>query len=241
MQPPKLHSNPNLNTLPAPGVTDPEPGESALHSYYAARAPEYDQVYRKPERQADLRAIEAWLPPLFAQTRVLEIACGTGYWTQFIAPSASHMLALDIAPETLCIARQRVPVGKVDFSVGDAYQLPRHLGKFDTAFAGFWFSHVPKARRQEFLSGLGKLLVPGAKVVLLDNRFVAGSSSPITERDADGNTYQTRELADGSRHRVLKNFPSELELQSMLDGIGQLGTVTNWPYFWAFQYVATTV
>jgi len=220
-------------------VTDPEPGESALHSYYAARAPEYDQVYRKPERQTDLRAIEAWLPPRFTKARVLEIACGTGYWTQFIAPLASHVLALDIASETLCIARQRVPVGKVDFSVGDAYQLPRHIGKFDAAFAGFWFSHIPKARRREFLRGLGGRLEPGAKVVLLDNRFVVGSSSPIAEQDADSNTYQNRTLADGSQHRVLKNFPSELELQSMLDGIGEPGTVTNWPYFWAFEYVAT--
>ncbi len=237
MLPSKLHSTPYLNTPRGPGVT----GESALHSYYAARAPEYDLVYRKPERQTDLRAIEAWLPPRFAKARVLEIACGTGYWTQFIAPVASHMLALDIAPETLRIARQRVPVGKVDFSVADAYHLPRHLGTFDAAFAGFWFSHVPKARRREFLRGLGGRLEPGAKVVLLDNRFVAGSSSPITEQDADGNTYQTRALADGSRHRVLKNFPSEVELQTLLDGIGEPGTVTNWPYFWAFEYVATAL
>lgn len=213
--------------------------KSALHSYYAARAPEYDQVYRKPERQTDLRAIEAWLPPRFAKARVLEIACGTGYWTQFIAPLASHVLALDIASETLCIARQRVPVGKVDFSVGDAYQLPRHMGKFDAAFAGFWFSHIPKARRREFLRGLGGRLEPGAKVVLLDNRFVAGSSSPITEQDADGDTYQNRTLADGSSHQVLKNFPSEAELQTMLEGIGVHGAVTNWQYFWAFEYVAT--
>ena len=34
----------------------------AMQGYYAARAPEYDRVYLKPERQADLRAIEAWLP-----------------------------------------------------------------------------------------------------------------------------------------------------------------------------------
>ncbi len=233
----ELHSNPIFDTPPRLGVTGPGLEASALHSYYAARAPEYDQVYLKPERQADLRAIEAWLPPLFAKARVLEVACGTGYWTQFIAPLASHVLALDIAPQTLRIARQRVPQGKVDFSVGDAYRLPRHLGKFGAAFAGFWFSHIPKARRREFLRGLGDRLEPGAKVVFLDNRFVAGSSSPISEQDADGNTYQTRALADGSRHKVMKNFPSALELQSMLDGMGEHATVTNWQYFWALEYL----
>lgn len=227
--------------LPEPMVTGPEfrDPQSPMHSYYAARAPEYDKVYLKPERQTDLRAIEAWLPPRFAKARVLEVACGTGYWTQFIAPVASRVLALDLAPETLRIARQRVPDDKVDLSVGDAYRLPRHLGKFGAAFAGFWFSHIPKARRHEFLSGLAAMLKPGAKVVLLDNRFVEGSSSPITEQDADGNTYQTRKLADHSTHRVLKNFPSEAELQAMLVGIGEKGTVTNWQYFWAVEYVAT--
>ncbi len=207
-----------------------------MQSYYAARAPEYDQVYLKPERQSDLRAIEAWLPPHFANSRVLEIACGTGYWTQFIAPLAAHMVALDVAVETLAFARNRVPENKVDFTVCDAYQLPQDLGKFDAAFAGFWFSHVPKARRREFLAGLGARLKPGAKVVLLDNRFVQGSSSPMTETDADGDTYQTRMLADQSTHRVLKNFPSEFELQALLAGIGDRGTLTNWTYYWAFTY-----
>ena len=62
-----------------------------MQAYYAARAPEYDSVYRKPERQADLRAIEQWVPSRFVAARVLEIACGTGYWTQFIAPVALHV------------------------------------------------------------------------------------------------------------------------------------------------------
>jgi hypothetical protein len=35
--------------------------DAAMQDYYAARAREYDEVYRKPERQADLREIERWL------------------------------------------------------------------------------------------------------------------------------------------------------------------------------------
>ena len=59
-----------------------------MQTYYAARATEYDQIYLKPERQADLRAIEAWLPPFFTGARVLEVACGTGYWSASIAHAA---------------------------------------------------------------------------------------------------------------------------------------------------------
>ena len=36
--------------------------DASLGPYYAARAGEYDRIYAKPERQADLRAIEKWLP-----------------------------------------------------------------------------------------------------------------------------------------------------------------------------------
>jgi len=208
-----------------------------LQSYYARRASEYDDIYRKPERQGDLRAIEQWLPSVFRDAAVLEVACGTGYWTQFIAPAAAQVLAVDSSQETLDIARGRVAAGKVRFEVGDAYDLSPRLGRFDAAFAGFWFSHVPKARRQAFLHGLDALLVPGAKVVLLDNLYVEGSSSPISETDADGNTYQLRRLEDGSSHRVLKNFPDEAELLSALGGRVERSHFRTWQHYWAFEYV----
>ena len=211
-----------------------------MQSYYAARAPEYDRIYLKPERQADLRAIEHWLPPKFAGARVIEVACGTGYWTQFIAPVAARVLALDTAPETMAIARSRVPEAKVEFLPGDAYALPQHAGRFDAAFAGFWLSHVPKTRQREFLLGLAARLEPGAKVVFLDNRYVEGSSTPLTARDAAGNTFQTRQLVDGTTHKVLKNFPSEAELLDLVAGIGAGAVFTTWEYYWAFEYVTAT-
>ena len=137
------------------------------------------------------------------------------------------------------IARTRVPAEKVRFVVGDAYALPMHLGPFDAAFAGFWFSHVPVGRRREFLTGLARAVEPGAKVVLLDNRFVQGSSTPISESDSAGNTFQTRVLGDGSGHRVLKNFPGEAELHACVEGLGTAGHFRTWEYFWAFEYVVT--
>ncbi|HET8745814.1 MAG TPA: methyltransferase domain-containing protein [Ramlibacter sp.] len=209
-----------------------------MHDYYAARAPEYDRIYLKPERQADLRRIEAWLPTLFAGRSVLEIACGTGYWTRFIAPVATRVLAIDAAPETLQIARGRVPGGEVEFAAGDAYALAPQAQGFEAAFAGFWFSHVPKSRIPAFLAGLHAALVPGARVVFLDNLYVEGSSTPVSERDAEGNTYQVRTLQDGSTHRVLKNFPDEAELRAGTQGFARELRYHAWEYYWALEYVA---
>lgn len=207
-----------------------------MHDYYAARAPEYDRIYLKPERQPDLREIEAWLPAVFAGRTLLEVACGTGYWTQFIAPVAGRVLAIDAAPETLQVARQRVTSANVEFVTGDAYALPAEAKGFESAFAGFWFSHIPKSRVAEFLAGLHRALVPGARVVFLDNRYVEGNSTPISERDGEGNTYQLRRLEDGSSHKVLKNFPSEGELRDAFQGGARDLRVHQWKYYWALEY-----
>lgn len=210
---------------------------SAMQTYYAARAGEYDAVYEKPERQADLRRIERWLPSTMSGQRVLEVACGTGYWTQFLAPVALSIVAVDSSAETLRIAKRRVPHNTVLFEVGDAYALKHHGGLFGAAFAGFWFSHVPLDRQGEFLRGLNEVLEPGAKVVLLDNRFVEGSSSAISEQDPAGNTYQSRKLGNGSTHRVLKNFPTEAQLLALIEsGLGQSAVYTCWSFFWALEY-----
>jgi len=214
-----------------------------LRAYYAARAEEYDRVYLKPERQADLRQIEAWLPARVAGRRVLEVACGTGYWTRLIAPVASEVLALDAAPETLDIARRRVPPERVLFSVGDAFALHECLRtsqRFDAAFAGFWWSHVPRARLRGFLQGLHACLEPGSRVVFLDNRFVPGSSTPVSEADAQGDTWQQRRLDDGSTHRVLKNFPTEAQLSEAVAGLATDVHVTTWAYYWALEYLVVT-
>lgn len=211
--------------------------DTALNAYYAARAAEYDRIYAKPERQPDLRAIESWLPAALAGRSVLEIACGTGYWTQFLAPVVQGMLCLDAAPETLAIARSRVAAPQVRFIEGDAYSLPEAGAPWDGAFAGFWMSHVPRARIPEFLRGLHARLAPGAKMVFLDNRFVAGSSTPLSETDAEGNTYQLRRLADGSEYRVLKNFPAADELRAWPGSAATAIRCHEWQHYWALEYV----
>ena len=210
--------------------------DSELQRYYAGRAAEYDLVYEKPERQADLAALRAWLPNRFLGAHVLEVACGTGYWTQLIAPVAAQVVALDAAPETLSLARSRPANAAVRFLVADAYRLPPDLGVFDAALAAFWFSHVPLARRLEFLAGLASVLAPGARVVLVDNRYVEGSSTALHGGDADGNSYQLRQLADGSSYRVLKNFPTEAELHSAVAAVGERFRFTASDYYWAVEF-----
>jgi ubiquinone/menaquinone biosynthesis C-methylase UbiE len=210
--------------------------DTSMREYYQARAPIYDEVYLRPERQSDLEHLRSLMPAGFADRSVLEVACGTGYWTQFIAPVAARMTATDAVAGPLAFARLRPAVQRVAFLQADAFALPALLGAFDAAFAGLWLSHVPIKRRNEFLTGLHARLAPGARVLMIDNTDAQCRDLPIVERDDFGNTYQMRTLPDGSTHRVLKNFPSEFELRSMIDGIGANPWYWRGAHFWALGY-----
>jgi SAM-dependent methyltransferase len=208
-----------------------------MEAYYARRAAEYESIYAKPERQADLARMRKDIPALFAGERVLEIACGTGYWTPLIAAQARSVLALDYNEETLAIARtKKYPNSNVRFERADAYDLPDWKDKFSAAYAGFWWSHVPLGKLELFLKGLHARLQARAIIAFMDNRYVEGSSTPVSRRDADGNTYQTRCLADGSSHEVLKNFPTAEELRRRLGRFGNDIEVREYDYYWLASY-----
>src|SRR5512135_1864302 len=114
----------------------------SLADYYARRAAEYERVYAKPERQADLAALRARISTMFAGRSVLELACGTGYWTDVIAPGAARLTALDLNEEVLEIARAKPNASRVSFTCGSAYDIPDFGRSHDALFAGFWWSHV---------------------------------------------------------------------------------------------------
>jgi len=212
--------------------------EESMASYYARRAAYYERVYCKPERQSDLRAIEVWLSTHFEGRRVLEIACGTGWWTLHGARLARRWLATDLNPETMAVARAKtMPEGKVEFRAVDAYTLAE-LGDetFDAAFAGCWWSHVTLARLPSWLENLHARLDAGARVVMLDNSYVQTSSTPISRTDADGNTYQMRTLDDGSMHEVLKNFPTPQQAFAMLGPRARDPKWTAFTHYWILSY-----
>ena len=211
--------------------------DSPLQTYYAKRAAEYEQVYQKPERQAELEWLRGRIPELFIGRQVLEVACGTGYWTQFIARSARHVYAGDINDSVLEIARdKRIAPRKVTFLKADAVTLEGVPDGCDAAFAGFWWSHVKRSGIDRFVANLGARLEPGSVVAILDNRFAHGSSTAISRTDAEGNTYQMRRLASGEEHEVLKNFPSATDLAEAVRPVAREAHLESLAYYWLLVF-----
>jgi demethylmenaquinone methyltransferase/2-methoxy-6-polyprenyl-1,4-benzoquinol methylase len=209
---------------------------TSLAEYYARRAAEYERIYARPERQADLAALRKRVAQMFAGKKVLELACGTGYWTEVIAGQAAEVVALDVNQKVLNVALSKSFPRSVSFRIGDAYAPPDLGRKHDALFAGFWWSHVPLARMDAFLESATKAVAPGALVAFLDNRYVEGSSTPLARADAEGNSYQLRALEDGSRHEVLKNFPAEGELIRRASRHGWGAHVELLEHYWLLSF-----
>lgn len=188
-----------------------------LPQYYAQRAAHYDDIYRQPERQDDLEDLGERVQELLIGKKVLEVACGTGYWTEKIAGLADSIVATDINPVMLELAQNKLAnlgLPGIHFELANSLALPS--GDFDACLAGFWWSHVPRAEQSPFLDGIRHSCGSGTLLVMFDNCEVEGETLPIARTDLEGNTFQIRRLPDGSRHEVLKNYPTDSALRKKL-------------------------
>jgi SAM-dependent methyltransferase len=220
----------------------PEPmtplDDANLRRYYDQRAAEYEQIYRPRDEQhgRELGELSRELRETLRGRRVLEVACGTGYWTACAASAALHVTATDASLAMLAEARQKLLPPNVELLARDAYDLRRLPGDFDGGLAMFWLSHVPRARLRSFLDGFHARLQPGAAVYLADNVYLPGVGGELLPADEAGDTYKLRRLSDGGRHRVLKNYFSKEELGELLaPGTSDL-TVRSGTWFWSATY-----
>ena len=214
-------------------------GAASLRDYYDRRAREYEAVYRRDDtiRQQEQVAIADAMRTALAGRRVLELACGTGYWTAMLADVARHVVAVDASPRMLDVARAKgLSPRSVEFLVGDVYRLPFVAGAFDGALANFWLSHVPRARTRDFLDSVHARLRPGVVVFMADNVYMPGVGGELVTRPDTDDTFKRRELQDGSAYEVLKNYYNADELDRVLSPLAVDLEVQVAQCFWWVRY-----
>jgi demethylmenaquinone methyltransferase/2-methoxy-6-polyprenyl-1,4-benzoquinol methylase len=208
-----------------------------LAEYYAKRALEYDNIYNKPERQNDIKSLAKFLTDLLKKKSVLEVACGTGFWTRFYASETESITGVDYNEEVLAIARDRLKqFSNVSFCQSDAYLLNNFSGSYNAGIAHFWWSHVELDKLKSFLERFHSKLLPHSLVVFTDNKYVHGSSTPIARKDQSGNTYQNRKLENGDTYEVLKNFPSKAQFESIVNDFTDKVCFREFEFFWCGHY-----
>ena len=201
--------------------------------FYAKSASNHDRIYDRPERQDDLAAMRGHVAEILRGHTVLELACGTGYWTRIIAEVADKVVATDINPEMIAMARLRqMPADKVELRVADAYDLPADIGDFTAVFIGFWWSHVKREEQEKFLAQLKARVGKDMFVVLLDDAYVEGSSDTVARTDHEGNTYHIRTAPDGERYEIPKTYPSDSALRKKLATSVREIRIVRLEYYW---------
>ena len=163
-----------------------------MKTYYDRRAAEYDETTYEAldaAQRHDLRQLEEALAR-FEPPRVLDVACGTGYLTRLFS---GDVTGVDQSEAMLSRARKRLP--GATFVRADVPPLPFPDRSFDLALIAHFYGHLE---------------TPAERTLLIDEALrVAGALVVVEQAWQPGlpsETWQERELQDGSRHRVFKRY-----------------------------------
>jgi SAM-dependent methyltransferase len=180
--------------------------------YYRARAADYLEQASRVQGFDELgQALLAFRP----SGDVLELACGPGTWTPLLLNTAATVTAVDAAPEMLAQAKGRVGSGRVEYVQADLFSWqPTRL--YDTVFFGFWLSHVPPERFNQFWRLVQDSLTTAGRVFFMDD---AMRTSEETRAGPSSSTI-VRTAADGSEHRLVKVPYTATGLQERLAALG---------------------
>ena len=211
--------------------------DNPVADFYTAIADHYDAQFHDEsdeDRQDDLDDVAEQVAELMRGHTVLELGCGTGYFTDVIAETATSVLATDISEAMLDVARGHGEgLENVQYRVVDALNLPADLGKFTAVFAGFLWSHFKKEQQDAFLAGLRARIGKDALLVVIDDEYVEGASPTIARTDAQGNTWANFVDAEGKRHELPKNYPTDSALRKRLGTAVREIKIGRWDSCWA--------
>lgn len=210
-----------------------------LSEYYNRRAEEIEKIYVRdvPQQQKEQDKIARRITDIFSGKNVLEVACGTGYWTQIAAKSADKITAIDVSEEMLKIALQKnISREKVRFLQADVYDLTSIQSEYDAGLAMFWLSHVPIARLKDFLDVFHSKLENNSIIFMADNNYIEGIGGELIHSEAEPDTYKIRTMEDGSIFKVLKNYYTANDLARLFDPHAEDMKIHFGKYFWSVEY-----
>lgn len=200
--------------------------------YYRARAAEYEEWYRRRGRYdhgpqwnrifaGELEEVEREVRGFKPAGRVLELASGTGWWTEILAQYADSITAVDSSAETLELNRGKNGAARIEYIQAELFSW-RPQRQYDAVFFGFWLSHVPPGRFAEFWDIVGAALHPGGRVFFVDSlrRDLQTLAAKDHHRSDPEEDITTRYLNDGSAYRIIKVFYEPAELEERLRELG---------------------
>ncbi len=220
-------------------------------TYYRARAGEYDEWFLRQGRydhgaeenahwHAEAQQVAGALDTVLGaasgrgRTDTLELAGGTGLWTQRLIGHSDSLTVVDASPEMLAINRERLGslADQIDYQAANLFTW-RPARRYDLVFFSFWLSHVPPERFAAFWSLVRDCLAPGGRVFLVDSLYALTSSAHDHRLDAEA-THMTRRLNDGSEYRIVKVFYTPERLRAELAALGWQADLRATPTYFLY-------
>lgn len=212
--------------------------KKVLAEYYNKKAKEYEEVYQREDKKrlSEQALIKKYIEESFINRYVLELACGTGYWTKSLQPVAQKIIAIDQSQEMLTIASSRFEnKANINFLQCDAYTPPVSFPKFNGCMANFLFSHIPKKDIHNFLKIVHARLENNAFVFFVDSNYQEGLGGKLVKK-LGKDTWKRRKLNNGEEYDVLKNYYSKEELEAIFGKYSKKLIVQYVTNFWIVGY-----
>src|SRR5262249_7391707 len=154
-----------------------------------------------------------------ADGSVLELACGNGLWTRFLAPRAERIVAVDSSPTMIERNREWIGDDRVQYVEADPFGWDTG-DRVDLIFGGVFLSHVPPSRWASFWGKVQGWLAPGATLAFVDDCW--GPDRPrSSDRVENGPDHAHIRRLDDDAYTIVKRFfrPHELEAEFAAVGL----------------------
>ncbi len=189
-------------------------------AYYRARAQEYDETTEGVE---ELNGAFARARDLLQQRgpfeHILELACGTGAWTQVLLAMGQDITALDAAPEMLTIAQQKLADARVHYQQVDLFAW-KPTREYHLVFFANWLSHVRPQELVAFLTKVAHAVRPGGYMAIVDQYAPMLEDREIAQEGEGGRIYALRPLRSGETFTIVKVFYKIEILQEVFTSLG---------------------
>jgi len=210
----------------------------SMRRYYDERAAEYEEAFLQGTGTASITdpgvfrreaAVLAGIVERCANGRLIDLACGTGFWYPHYAPRCSAITLVDRSPRMLDECRKKIAaldaLSRTELVLADVLDHPFRPGLFDTVLVGFLISHLDDAEEERLFARMRDLLDRGGRFLILDSAW-----SPERARFNAKAERQRRQLKDGRSFEIYKRY---LDRQDVFEWTARHGATTSIEHFGA--------
>ena len=186
------------------------------------------------------RRVRMLTKDVFPQHKVLELGCGTGFFTKEIVKTGANVVAIDISPDLLAAARKEVCASNVEFAVENAYDTSFQEASFDCVIGSSVLHHLDV---EKAFSEIYRLLKPGGFMAftepnMMNPQIALQKNIPYLKRKMGDSPDETAFFKWEIKRRLKKHKFERIQVvpfdflhpaipQSMIPVIGKIGMISE--------------